>query len=539
VAERTLRELERRGIVWRGGARVDAVEKGAIVVDGDREPCDLAVWATGAAPQPLGAASGLPLDERGFIRVRSTLEVEECEGLFAVGDCAALVAYPWVPRAGVYAVRQGPVLDANLRARSDGRPLRAYRPQRDFLALLNMGGGRALGIKWGHAFTGRWVWELKDRIDRRFMRRFQVLGEDSGIKKGFPSSSSMSGEPMECGGCAAKLEAPRLDAALARLDPAPADPSVVLGLSQADDAAAWSHGGQLALATLDGFRAFTDDPWLVGRVAAVNAVSDVYAVGGRPTHAMAWVSIPERAGGRAEEMLYQVLAGVRAALDPLSVSLVGGHTNRGPELQVGLSVYGELPGGERPLALDGLAPGDALILTKPLGTGVLLAADMLGRLPGRWLAPLHASLARPNAHAAGIARAFGVRGATDVSGFGLARHLDEMLRASDAAARLFLSALPELPGAVAMLGQGLRSTFHGQNVLGPGEIEADDPVRARPTFDLIFDPQTSGGLLFGVAPGRATEVLAALREGGDASAAVVGAVQPSTSPGPRVRVTTD
>lgn len=534
VAERALRELARRRIAWRGGARVEAVLKDAVVVDGERVPCHLAVWATGAAPQPLGAASALPLDPRGFVRVRDTLQVVGHDDLFAVGDCAALEAHPWVPRAGVYAVRQGPVLDANLRARTAGGALRPYRPQRDFLALLNLGDRHALGSKWGRTASGRAVWRLKDAIDRRFMRRFQVLDADARPAPDFPAPDAMGDESMACGGCAAKLEAPRLDAALARLAPAPADPSVLLGLAQPDDAAAWRQGDATLVATLDAFRAFTDDPWLVGRVAAVNAVSDVYAVGARPGHALALVSIPEAEGARAEELLYQVLAGVRAALDPLGVALVGGHTTRGAELQVGLSVTGMLEPGDAAWALAGLAPGDALVLTKPLGTGVLLAADMQGRLPGCWVEPLHASLVRPNAEAARVARRLGVRAATDVSGFGLARHALEMARASDVRVRLHAAALPALPGAENLLAQGLRSSFHEQNRLGPSELEAPDG----PPSELGFDPQTSGGLLLAIPEERATELVEALREAGD-PASRVGHVSPATGPGPRLAVVAD
>ncbi len=530
-------ELSRRGIRWRANARVDAVEKDAIVIDGAAEPCDLAVWATGAAPQPLLARSSLPLDERGFVRVRETLQVVDHDDLFAVGDCAVLDAHPWVPRAGVYAVRQGPVLDANLRARAAERPLRAYRPQRNFLSLLNLGDRRALASKWGFSASGSWAWRLKDAIDRRFMSRFRVLDAKGRPAKDFPSPESMGDEPMECGGCAAKLEAPRLDGALARLAAPPPDASVELGLEQPDDAAAWRVGDQWMLGTVDAFRAFADDPWLVGRVAAVNAVSDVYAVGGVPRHAMALVSIPEEEGARAEEALFQVLSGVRAALDPLGVSLVGGHTTRGPELQVGLSVTGGLPDGvSRPLANAGLRPGDALILTKPLGSGVLMAADMQGRLPGRDLQTLQAILVRPNASAAEIARRCEASAATDVSGFGLARHLIEMLEASDAGATLDLASLPLLPGAKAALAAGLRSTFHEQNRLGTARLRADGLAADDARVAALFDPQTSGGLLLGVPAERAEETVALLREGGDAAACVVGAVVDAPASGPRLEV---
>jgi selenide, water dikinase len=259
------------------------------------------------------------------VRVGPTLQVVGHDDLFAVGDCAALEWAPWVRKAGVYAVRQGPLLDANLRARLAGRRLRRYAPQRDFLTLVNLGGRRALGAKWGVAAAGRGMWWLKDRIDRRFVRRFQVLTPDAAPAAGFPTREAMGMEEMACGGCAAKLGQDALARALARLPAAPPDPSVQLGLECPDDVAALvSPRGDVLLASVDAFRAFTDDPWLVGRVAAENAVSDVLAKGGIPRHALAIVTLPEIEGDGAEETLHQVLAGVRRALDAHGVSLVGG-----------------------------------------------------------------------------------------------------------------------------------------------------------------------------------------------------------------------
>jgi selenide,water dikinase len=423
------------------------------------------------------------------------------------------------------------VLDANLRAALRGARLRHYAPQRDFLTLVNLGDREALGAKWGVAFHGKSVWHLKDRIDRRFMRRFQVLDARGAPAQAFPSAASMGMQEMPCGGCAAKVGASALDAALSRLPKSPEDPSVRVGLAERGDAAVLDlAGGDRVLATLDAFRAFTDDPWWVGRVAAVNAVSDVLAMGGRARHALALVNVPEEEGTRAAETLFQVLSGMRAALDPLGVALVGGHSTSGGELYVGLSVLGSAE--DEPFAASALVAGDRLVLTRALGTGVLLAADMRGLLRGADLAALLPALARSNHEAARIARAAGARACTDISGFGLARHASELLRASGVSARLRVGALPAWPAARALLARGVRSTFHEQNLLLPqgSSVQADpgvDPVDA----ELLFDPQTSGGLLFGVAPERADETVAALRTAGDVDAAVIGEVAPPRDDG--------
>jgi selenide,water dikinase len=530
VARRAGRSAERRGIEIRLGVRVTRVEKDALVLEGARQPYDLLIWATGAAPHAFLASSPLPLDDAGFVRVRPTLQVVGHDDLFAVGDCASLEGSPWVRKAGVFAVREGPVLDANLRARLCDDPLRPYRPQRDFLMLLNLGDGEALGAKWGLALEGRWLWRLKDRIDRGFMRRFQVLDRGAAPAPCFPSPESMPMEEMPCGGCAAKLAGPALEAALSRLPPAPRDASVRVGLDEPDDAAAVAlPRGDVVLASVDGFRAFTDDPWLVGRVAAVNAASDVFAKGGRPRHALALVTVPESETDRAQETLFQVLAGIRASLDLLGISLVGGHTTSGVELFVGLSISGELEAGADMLRKGGLRAGQRLVLTRPLGTGVLLAADMQGLAPGRCVAAAHASMLRSNADAARVARTFGASGCTDVSGFGVAGHLAEMLRAGRVSACVHLEELPALPGALQLLSRGLRSTYHGQNAQLRRRIALDDAVGRDPALELLFDPQTSGGLLFGVESDRVDEVLEALRLAGDGEAKEIGCVTASRS----------
>ncbi len=517
-------ELEARGIRVHTDVRIDAVRANGIDLAGEPIAADLVVWATGAAPLPFPCGQGLPLDADGFVHVERTLEVVGCRGLFAAGDCASLPFAPWVRKAGVYAVREGPTLDANLRARLRGGNLRAYRPQRDFLTLLNLGGGEAIAAKWGLAFRGRRAFRLKDWIDRRFVDRFRVLDASGAPAPGFPAPQAMAREPMECGGCAAKVGAPALERALARLPKAPVDASVRIGLAEPDDAALLAlPRGDTLLATVDAFRAFTDDPWWVGRVAAVNAASDVLAKGGRARHALAIVNVPESDPQRAEETLYQVLAGVRAALDPLGVSLVGGHTTQGGELYVGLAITGELDG--EPLTASGLAAGQRLILSKPLGSGVLLAADMRGLLLGARLAPLYEGLARTNAAAARVAREFGATGCTDVSGFGLAGHVAALARASRVSVCLFANALPAWPGARELLARGVRSTFHEQNARSRGAVAVAAGVTAEDQ-DLIFDPQTSGGLLFGVDAARAADAVRALRAAGDGAAAVIGAVAP-------------
>jgi selenide,water dikinase len=174
AARRIDRNARARGIAIRCGTRVAEAHADRLILEsGETLPCDAFVWVVGAASLPLFDGAGLERDERGFVKVRETLQAVGHDEIFATGDCASLVTAPDLAKAGVYAVRQGPVLAHNLRARLTGRPLEPYRPQRDFLSLLNLGDGRAVASKWGLSAEGAWAWRLKDRIDRRFVERYR------------------------------------------------------------------------------------------------------------------------------------------------------------------------------------------------------------------------------------------------------------------------------------------------------------------------------------------------------------------------------
>jgi selenide,water dikinase len=517
----------RRGISIRARSRVAAVHADSLVLEGGEGlACDAVVWVVGAASLPLFRGSGLAVDAQGFVRVRPTLQTLDHDNLFAVGDCACFGEPPGLPKAGVFAVRQGPVLARNLRARAAGGRLETYRPQRDFLSLLNLGDGRAIGTKWGAGFEGAWVFRLKDWIDRRFMTRFQVLTDGGDVTPAFTRAPSMGALDMPCGGCAAKVGESVLARALERLGIRP-DPAVVMGLEAPDDAAAIvTNRGEVVASTIDGFRAFTDDPYLVGRVAAVNAASDLWAKGVAPRFALAQVSVPDGDPGEAEEVLYQALAGARAAFDPEGIALLGGHTTSSAELAVGFAVHGLATSADALVRKGGLAPGDRLILTKPLGTGVLFHADMRGLARGEWMDAAIASMVRTNAAASRVMLESRASASTDVSGFGLAGHLGEMLRASKASAVIELAAVPLLPGARELLARGLRSTFHPENARARRALAVAPGAAARSELDILFDPQTSGGLLFAVPAERAAAAVDALRARGDRAADVIGEVRP-------------
>ena len=466
--------------------RVDAY--GVRLADGRVLPASLVVWATGAAGPDLLARSGLPVDERGFLHVGDDLRCLEFPEILAAGDCATLTSYPNLPKAGVYAVRQGPVLAANLRAIARGRHTRRFRPQRDFLALLNTGDGRAILSRGGLALCSRLAWHLKDRIDRRFIRLYE--------RPPLADRDKMERPMIACGGCAAKVGADVLSRVLARLD-LPRAEGVIVGLQEPDDAAVFAHPpGTLAVATTDAFPPFSDDLYLVGQVAANNAASDLYAMGADGAAAVAFVCLPHDNDGLAEQQLEHFLRGALVQLQQLGIPLVGGHTIAGEQTIVGFSMHGWVePDGI--LRKGGAHVGDALVLTKPLGTGVVLAAARMGFADADWVEAVHASMLRSNRPAMQVLKRHGVRACTDVTGFGLAGHLSEMLRASGVGAQVAGDALPALPGALELLAAGWRSSFHATNAraVAPAASNRDAASAVR---ELCFDPQTSGGLLAAV-----------------------------------------
>jgi selenide,water dikinase len=502
---RLVREtLAIKGIEFVGGAEVETVEAHGVVLAGGRTlPANLVVWATDAGGPSLLSDSGLPVDERGFLRVGNDLRCESFPEIFAAGDCATLASYPQLPKAGVYAVREGPVLAQNLRLTARGiHRLQVYTPQRRFLSLLNVGDGTAILSYGGVALRGEWVWRLKDFIDRRFIEKYARLPLDQ--------PGAMGGEMIPCGGCAAKVGADVLGRVLERLE-LPASKSIIVGLRPADDAAVFSHPqGTLAVATTDAFPPFDDDLFLVGRVAAINAASDLYAMGAEGSAAVALVCLPHTNEAETEALLEQFLRGALVSLHELGIPLAGGHTIAGDQTIVGFSMHGWVEP-TRILRKAGARVGDRLLLSKPLGTGVVLAAARAGAAPAEWVQAAHRSMLRSNAAVMRLLQMHDVHACTDVTGFGFAGHLREMLVAGGIGARLIRTP-PALPGALELLRAGWRSSFHAQNA--GGTREESEAVKEE-ELALLFDPQTSGGLLAAVAAESVEPLLGECSEAGE------------------------
>jgi selenide,water dikinase len=524
------RELRARGVDLRLGKKVSRVSDGVIQFDDSTTiDADVVLWATGAVAPALLANCDLPKDERGFLLTQPTLQSIANDAVFAVGDSGTIEQHP-TPKAGVYAVRQGPVLWENLQRRVRGETLEEYRPQHSFLKMLNLGDGTALADYRGTTWRGRWCWRLKDRIDRRFMAMYQDYQPKEMIAAPVAETPA-----MRCAGCGGKVGGDVLSRVLKRLK-INNNEHVLVGLDAPDDVAILRGSGDQAIcATTDFFAAPLDDPYFVGRIAALNAISDVFAVAGKPTAALAHVTLPVGPSAKQEQLLFELLAGALREFDTSNTSIVGGHTIEGPQLTIGFTVLGHV-NFDRACTKDDLRAGDVLVLTKPLGSGVLLAAHMQARCKAEWMQPLLDTMLASNQAAAALVDEFKIGGLTDVTGFGLAGHLLEMLSASDLAAELKLNDLPLLPGAASLINDGIESTLSPANRAAEREIEVSEPLRKSAAYAALFDPQTSGGLLLGVDPQRVPELLARLDEITPCGGTVIGCVQTAAGNARRISI---
>ena len=525
--------LTRSGIDVATNARVTRVMAQGMRIEGRGDlAADEILWTTQAEPPDWFKSTGLALDDSGFVKVDETLRAQGREDIFAAGDVIAFTPRP-LPKSGVYAVRAGPVLAENIRRLLTRRRLTAFKPQRDAMYLVSTAEDYAVGTRNGIVFAGHWVWHWKDRIDRRFMERFNTLPEMTQAAAPVlavadaAAMKEISAFAMRCGGCGAKVGATVLSRALGAIVPAPrAD--VLVGLDAPDDAAVVDGGGpKLAVHSVDYFRAIIDDPYLFGRIAANHALGDIFAMRAEPQSALAIATVPYGLETKVEADLGAMMEGANEALREAGCALVGGHTSEGAELALGFAVNG-LAARERFLRKGGMQPGDLLILTKPIGTGTLLAADMRGKAKARWVMAAIQHMTCSNAAAATILFAHDAHAMTDVTGFGLLGHLVEMVKASGVDVTLALDAVPLLPGVCETLAMQIFSSLQPQNVRLRRAIHNLEEAAGDPLYPALFDPQTAGGLLAAVPAARAASALEKLRAAGYGQASVIGAVLPQS-----------
>ena len=505
VASAARQALEKTGINLLSQFDVAEVKAGELVAkSGQILAIDEVFFCTHAKAAGWVVNTGLDVDERGFVKVNRHLQSLNNPRIFAAGDIAAMVDTPR-PKAGVYAVRQGPVLFENLRRSLLKKPLKTYTPQSNFLSLLSLGGKKALACKSRFTLTAPaaqgLLWRWKNHIDRRFMNMLGKL--PTMTMKPAPAvppvlipeeeRQDVIDPAMRCAGCGGKVGTDLLQQVLME----------VTGATEfaPEDAAQFAVSGNALIQTVDQIKSPIDDPYLFGRIATLHALSDAFAMNAAPTSAQLMINLPY-AGERIQKLEMQALMrGVLETLEQHNCTLLGGHTAEGQDLSVGLVVNAE-PNDQPLFKKDGLQSGDYLVLSKPLGTGVLLAAHMQAVARGDWLGATVAAMAQSNQSAANVFAGLGVRGCTDITGFGLVGHLIEMLRSAGLSAQLSLEKIPLLNGALELSKQGISSSLYRQNRLALKAISVAKKVASNPRFPLLFDPQTSGGLLAGVAESK-------------------------------------
>lgn len=531
VRKRFTDVFKQRNIRVHSNHRIAEIQQAQLINNlGKAFQADAVLWVTNASAPAWLAETGLAVDAKGFIAVNDCLQSTSHENIFAAGDIAAVLKHPR-EKSGVFAVRQGPPLARNLARAVQSKTLKKFIPQKNFLGLISTGDKYAIASRGNWSLEGAWLWKVKNWIDRRFMENFNVLPEmPQEIALQFNKAMAdkqtlheISAIAMRCGGCGAKVGSTVLSRVVNRLQPITRD-DIIIGLADPDDAAVTEvPAGKLVVQSVDYFRSFIDDPYIFGQIAANHALSDIFAMGAETQSAMAIATIPYGIEKQVEDLLYQTMSGALKVLNASNTSLVGGHSSEGAELSFGLSVTG-LADREQVMRKSGMQNGDVLILTKALGTGTLFAADMRMKAKGRWIDAALKSMLLSNQAAGFCLHKHAATACTDVTGFGLLGHLVEMTRSSGKSVALQLNTLPIMDGALQMIKTGIFSSLQEQNVRLRRAIKDSDTQREHKHFPLLFDPQTSGGLLAAIPAKNAEACIAELHQLGYPISVIIGSV---------------
>ena len=526
--------LSERGIEVHVNESVVEVKEGSVLCEsGTSIHSTHTFWVTQASPATWPGEAGLATDDRGFVLVSDTLQSTSHPRVFAAGDVATVEKYPR-PKSGVFAVRQGGPLFDNLGAIACGEELKPFRPQKEFLSLIGTATASAVASRRWLAWESPKMWQLKDWIDRKFMEKFEIFPDmEAEAAKTLPPSREVVREndplidlkrraEMRCLGCAAKVGSGVLRRTLQRIR-RESDNDVLSKLNDSDDAAVFPvPSGEQLVQTVDYMPALVKDPYLFGQLVAIHSLSDLWAMGARPYGVLVLAEIPFGKEAVIEENLFQMMSGVIAVLARHGAYLLGGHTAEGANLALGVTCNG-FASEEVLLRKSGMQAGEALILTKPIGTGTLFAAEMRLKAKSVWINAALDHMLVDNAAAAEILSAHGATSCTDVTGFGLLGHLLEMTP-KNLGIQFEVAAVPTLAGAEETAGRGILSSIHTDNHAASEGIENPEAFVDDPKYPLLFDPQTCGGLLATVSEERANDVLKALHEAGYRQAVVIGRV---------------
>lgn len=523
VRQRVIQTLEQRHIEVHGGQRVKRFLADSVqTTDGKDFKSDASFYATGAALASWPARCGLGLAEDGFIDVLPTLQTASHEFVFAAGDAATIRGAPR-PKSGVYAVRAGKILAENLIRYATQRKLKDFKPQRQALALISLGDKSAIASKGSTSAQGRLVWQLKQRIDSGFVNRFSQLPamqSEVDLAQGLLEAEDerqLRAHAMRCAGCGAKVASGVLEEVLDELHDASTPRRIE------DTSSVALPDGRVLLQSIDQLSAFINDPFIFARIASNHALSDIYAMGAQPHSALAVVGMPMASRTMSKRLLSELMQGCKFALDENDCELLGGHTAENAQLQLGLAVNAFADPNDC-LAKDGVKATDLLILTRALGSGTLLAGDMRALSRHRWIEQAIEQMLLSNRRASQIVSSHRASACTDITGFGLGGHLAEMITPNGAAIELALDKVPLLEGSLELAERGVRSSLFASNRRTASLFFNDEAYDGNASFDLLFDPQTAGGLLVSLPEEHASDCLAQLHGAGYSDAAVIGRV---------------
>lgn len=459
------------------------------------------VGAAGALPHPWIKLTDLP-QKHGFILVNPDLRVQGDNNLMAVGDCAHMSFAPR-PKAGVFAVRAAPILYHNLRAVLTNKKLKKFHPQKSYLKLISLGEKSALIEKYGVAFSSTLLWRLKDKIDRKFISQLTEFSAMQGATKPMIVTDDVKDETLSlplCGGCGAKVDAAALKASFTPSKPA-TNGTVMTG--PGDDAAILRlPDGSFQVISTDHLRAFIDDPVQMTRISAIHALGDIWAMGAEPQVALISLILPRMSQALQKRTLLEINETARVVFSKAGGTIVGGHTTMGAEMTIGFTVTGVRK--QRPITLAGAKDGDVLLLTRPIGSGIILAAHMAGTAPAHSIEQALTIMEQPQDYAARVLS--GAHAMTDVTGFGLAGHVHEICEASGLQAEIWQSTIPVYSQARHLSNRGVQSSLLRANIENAPIVGTIDP--------LLHDPQTAGGLLAALSPDAASTALSNLASHG-------------------------
>ena len=537
VGQLAIEAARRIGVTVVTDADIQQVEKNRLLTsDGRSFNLDEILWCTGAVGPNWAAESGLDLDSRGFVSTNVHLQSCSHPFVFATGDIGTQRETPSA-KAGVFAVRQAPVLFQNLRRFLLKQPLKRYVPQQNFLTLMATGEKRAIASRGMFALEANWIWRWKDYIDRKFMEQFKELPlgmVNSNLDRlpdalREPSPDVAQADAMRCKGCGAKVSSRVLDRVIDSLNIIQRD-DVLHGLSTAADTATVRVPSGVLVQSVDQIDAIVDDAYLLGRIAALHALSDVVTVDAVPHSAQVLVTLPSATEAILERDLQWLMFGLVEALNEEGCALIGGHTTQGDELSVGVVVNALLNNPtDESKSMAQCVDGDVLILTQAIGIGTLFAGLMQSQAYGRDISAALEDMTHSNRIASEVMREHGAVAMTDVTGFGLLGHLERMLRGASRShgAQVQLATVPMMRGALDLAIKGVRSTLWPANSRVLSQVILPEPVDTT-RLALLCDPQTSGGLL-ALVPQRQGELcIQELKKKGYADASIIGVVDSST-----------